>query len=57
LAHHHDAGVIYAGGQPLYILAAYTEDVAVDYPHASGRYVATTHIAQLSRTCWDTLAA
>jgi beta-lactamase class A len=55
-AHHHDAGVIYHNGDPLYILSAYTEDVAVDYPHASGRYDATTHIANLSRTCWDALA-
>jgi beta-lactamase class A len=55
-AHHHDAGVIYDDKGPLYILTAYTEDVAVEYPHASGRYVATTHVANLSRTCWDALA-
>jgi beta-lactamase class A len=55
-AHHHDAGVIYDDNGPLYILAAYTEDVAVEYPHASGRYVASTHVANLSRTCWDALA-
>jgi beta-lactamase class A len=55
-AHHHDAGVIYDSIGPLYILAAYTEGVAVDYPQASGRYVASTHVANLSRTCWDALA-
>ncbi len=54
-AHHHDAGVIYDSNGPLYILAAYTEDVAVEYPHASGRYVASAHVAQLSRICWDSL--
>ncbi len=54
-AHHHDAGVIWHDGAPLYILSAYTEDVAVDYPEASGKYVASTHIAKLSRTCWDAL--
>jgi beta-lactamase class A len=56
-AHHHDAGVIYHNSEPLYILTAYTEDVATEYPHASGRYVATQHIANLSRTCWDALTA
>lgn len=56
-AHHHDAGVIYDENGPLYILTAYTEDVAVEYPHASGRYVATAHVAKLSRACWDTLTA
>jgi beta-lactamase class A len=54
-AHHSDAGVIYDKQGPLYILSAYTEDVAVDYPEASGKYVASTHVANLSRTCWDAL--
>ncbi len=54
-AHHHDAGVIYDAGGPRYILAVYTEGVAAEYPHASGRYVATAHVAKLSRTCWDAL--
>lgn len=55
-AHHSDVGVIYRDGEPLYILTAYTDDVAVDYPEASGRYVASNHIARLSRICWDALA-
>jgi beta-lactamase class A len=55
-AHHHDAGVIYHNGEPLYILSVYTEGVPVDFPHASGRYVASNHVAHLSRVCWDALA-
>jgi beta-lactamase class A len=55
-AHCHDAGVVYDDRGPLYILSAYTEDVAVEYPQASGRYLASTHVAKLSRTCWDALA-
>lgn len=56
-AQHNDVGVIYHDDDPLYILTVYTDDVATDYSEASGRYVASTHVAQLSRTCWDALAS
>lgn len=56
-AHHSDAGVIYHGNRPRYILSAYTENVEVNYPTASGQYLASKHIAQLSRTCWDFMTA
>jgi beta-lactamase class A len=55
-AQHHDAGVVYYNDEPLYILTVYTDGVAVNYPHASGRHVASQHVAQLSRICWDALA-
>ncbi len=56
-SHLRDAGVIWQDGNPLYILTVYCDGVAVDYPHASGRYVATQHTANLARTCWDALAS
>lgn len=56
--HFHDVGVIYEGDSPLYILAAYTVDVPIDLPNGlPGKFVATTHLANLCRTCWDALAA
>jgi beta-lactamase class A len=52
-AQHSDIGVIYHNDEPLFIMTTYTDDVAVDYPEGSGRYVASTHIARLAKTCWD----
>ncbi len=52
----HDAGVVYQDNQPLFILAVFTDNAPVNYPHASGWYVTANHIAQLARTCWNYMA-
>jgi len=52
-----DAGIVYQGDKPLFILTAYTESepTVLDdgTPYA---YAATRLIGQLSRTCYDALA-
>jgi beta-lactamase class A len=55
-AHHHDAGVIYQGDDPIFIMTVYTEGVASNYPDVSGKYLASNHVARLARTAWDVLA-
>jgi beta-lactamase class A len=52
-----DAGVIYRGGKPLFILSAFTEHVPPALPDGTpGHAAAARLIAQLSRECWDALA-
>jgi beta-lactamase class A len=51
-----DAGVIYRGGEPLFILSAFTEQVPPALPDGTpGHAAATRLIAQLARACWDAL--
>lgn len=51
-----DAGVIYRGDQPLFILSAFTEHVPAALPDSTpGHAAASRLIAQLARACWDAL--
>jgi beta-lactamase class A len=52
-----DAGIIYRGDEPLYVLTAYTDQVRPELPDGrAGRGAAHYLIAQLCRACWDELA-
>src|SRR5438105_2094489 len=52
-----DAGLVFKGGRPLFILTAYTDHVPETMPDGSaGFYAANTLIGSLSRACWNALA-
>jgi len=52
-----DAGIVFQGNRPLFILTAYTEHVPETMPDGSaGFYRANTLIGSLARACWDALA-
>jgi beta-lactamase class A len=49
-----DAGIIFNGDEPRYILSVYTDQVPPELPDGrAGRGAAHLHIARLCRTCWD----
>ena len=51
-----DAGIIFQGEDPLFILTVYTENVPLEMPDGLPGYtIAGYHIAKLCRTCWNTL--
>jgi beta-lactamase class A len=51
-----DAGIIYQGDQPLFILSVFTEHVPLAMPDGLPGYtIAGQHIARLCRTCYDAL--
>jgi beta-lactamase class A len=51
-----DAGIIFRGDEPLYILTVYTDQVPPELPDGrAGRGAAHLQIATLCRTCWDYL--
>jgi len=51
-----DAGIIYQGNQPLFILTAYTDEVPLELPDGTPGYTAAIQlIAQLCRLCYDAL--
>ena len=51
-----DAGIIFQGEEPLFILTVYTENVPLEMPDGLPGYtIAGHHIARLCRTCWDAL--
>jgi beta-lactamase class A len=53
-----DAGIIFKGERPLYILTAYTEHVPETMPDGrAGFYAANTLIGSLARACWDAALA
>jgi beta-lactamase class A len=53
---HNDAGIIYQGDEPLFILTVYTEHVPEALPDGtSGAFAAKNLIARLCRTCDDAL--
>ena len=53
-----DAGIIYKGERPLYILTAYTEHVPDELPDGRpGFAAANLLIGQMARACYDALAA
>lgn len=51
-----DAGIIYKGDTPLFILTAYTEHVPATLPDGTPGFTAANQlIGTMSRLCWDTL--
>jgi beta-lactamase class A len=53
-----DAGIIYQGNQPLFILSVFTEQVPPEMPDGLPGYtMAGQHIARLCRACYDALKA
>ena len=51
-----DAGIVFEGDRPRFILTAYTGRVPAVTPNgAPGRAAAGAHIGRLCRTCWDAL--
>ena len=51
-----DAGIIYHGAQPLFILTVYTEHLPVELPDGMpGHSTAVQLIGRLCRTCYDAL--
>ena len=53
---YNDAGIIYQGEQPLFILSAYTDMVPFELSDGTpGHTAAHQLIAQMSRTCYDAL--
>ena len=54
---YNDAGIIYRGEEPLFILSAYTDRVPVELPHgAPGHTTAHELIGRLCRLCYDALS-
>jgi beta-lactamase class A len=54
---YHDAGIIYAGDDPAFILSAYTDGVPDELPNGDpGHTTAHDLIGRLCRTCYDALA-
>lgn len=52
-----DAGIIYRGDEPLFILTVYTDHLPREMPDGlPGFGFASNYIAQLCRMCWDDLA-
>jgi len=53
---YNDAGIIYQGNQPLFILSAYSDEVPLELPDGTpGHTAAHNLIAQMSRLCYDAL--
>lgn len=51
---HNDAGIIYSGNEPLFILTVYTDNVPEHLPNGTtGTYAAKNLIARLCRTVYD----
>jgi beta-lactamase class A len=56
LRNQNDAGIIYHGEQPLFILTVYTEHLPVELPNGMpGHSTAVQLISRLCRTCYDAL--
>jgi beta-lactamase class A len=52
-----DAGIVYQGDRPLFILTAYTDRVPTALPDGTpGFTAANTLIGRIARVCWDALA-
>jgi beta-lactamase class A len=52
-----DAGIVYQGDRPLFILTAYTDRVPAALPDGTpGFTAANTVIGRMARVCWDALA-
>jgi beta-lactamase class A len=57
LRNNNDAGIVYRGEQPLFVLTVYTDNLPQDLPDMSGFARASLLIGRLARTCYDALAA
>ena len=54
---YNDAGVIYLGDEPLFILSVFTEDVPVDLTDGTPGHAATSQlIGKMCRACYDELS-
>jgi beta-lactamase class A len=54
---YNDAGIIYQGIQPLFVLSAYTDDVPLVLPDGMPGHTTAHHlIAHMSRMCYDALS-
>ena len=52
-----DAGIVFEGDRPLFVLSVYTGRVPAVMPDgAPGKAAASHHIGRLCRTCWDALS-
>ena len=52
-----DAGIVYQGDRPLFILTAYTDHVPAALPDGTpGFTAANSVIGRMARVCWDALA-
>jgi beta-lactamase class A len=52
-----DAGIVYQGGRPLFILTAYTDRVPAALPDGTPGFTAANGvIGRMARVCWDALA-
>ncbi|HLI50340.1 MAG TPA: serine hydrolase, partial [Thermomicrobiaceae bacterium] len=55
---YNDAGIVFRGDEPRYILTVYTEHVPEELPNGLPGFAAAAQlIAQLARECWDRLPA
>jgi beta-lactamase class A len=55
---YNDAGIVFQGTEPLFILTVYTENVPDELPDGmSGAAAAQQTISYLTRACWDALRA
>jgi beta-lactamase class A len=55
---YNDAGIVFQGEDPLFVLTVYTENVPDEMPDGlPGATAAQQTIAYLTRACWDTLKA
>lgn len=52
---YNDAGIIFDGEQPLFILSIYTDEVPQEFPDMSGAARASLLTANLARACFDAL--
>ena len=53
---YNDAGIVFRGETPLFILSAYTDRVPVELPDGTpGHTAAAQLIGSMARACWDAL--
>ena len=53
---YNDAGIVFRGDEPRFILTVYTDNVPVETPDGTPGFTAAgLHIARLTRECWDRL--
>ena len=56
IRNNNDAGIVYQGDEPVFVLTIYTENVPENLPDMSGYAAATLLIGRLARVCYDALA-
>ena len=51
-----DVGVVFHGGEPLYVISVFTDGVPAVLPDGTPGYTAALEtIGRLSRACWDAM--